>query len=221
MAIFVRKGWTIEFGKRKAGCRAYLAAAGGIDVSPVLGSRSTYLSGGFGGFEGRALRQGDLIALGQASFHLASVAGRSFPTTLIPNYSDAPEIHVVLGPQDDYFTDEGVATFLSGEYSVDPTSDRMGYRLKGPDITHKEATGIISDGISLGAVQVPPDRQPIVMMADRQTIGGYPKIAAVISADIPLLAQCLPGQSTVRFKAVGVDDAQLRYRRMMEALGKI
>ncbi len=218
MAIFVRKGWIIEFGGRKSGCRAYLAAAGGIDVTPVLGSRSTYLNGGFGGFEGRALCQGDLIPLGQASFHLSSVAGRSFPATFIPNYSDAPEIHVVLGPQDDYFTDEGLATFLSGEYFVDSTSDRMGYRLKGPEIVHQGATGIISDGIPLGAVQIPPDRQPIVMMADRQTIGGYPKIATVISSDIPLLAQCLPGQDTVRFKAISVDEAQLRYRRMIKAL---
>ena len=185
---------------------------------PVLGSRSTYLSGGFGGFEGRALCQEDLVPLGQVSFHLASVAGRSFPATLIPKYSDAPEIHVVLGPQDDYFIDEGVTTFLSNEYSVDPTSDRMGYRLRGPDIAHKGATGIVSDGIPLGAVQVPPDRQPIVMTADRQTIGGYPKIATVISADIPLLAQCLPGQSTVRFNPVSVDEAQVLYRRMMKAL---
>ncbi len=218
MAIFVRKGWTIEFGKRKTGCRAYLAVAGGVNVTPVLGSRSTYLSGGFGGFEGRAIYQGDLLPVGKVSFHPLSLAGRSFPANLIPDYSDTPEIHVVLGPQDDYFADEGMATFLSSEYSVDPTSDRMGYRLKGPAISHKGATGIISDGIPLGAVQVPPDRQPIVMMADRQTIGGYPKIATVIGVDIPLLAQCLPGQSTVRFKAVGIDDAQLRYRRTMEAL---
>jgi len=218
MTIFVRKGWTIEFGERRSGCRAYLAAAGGIDVTPVLGSRSTYLGGGLGGFEGRALRQGDLVAVGPVSVHLAGMAGRSFPSTLIPNYSDAPEIRVVLGPQDDYFTDEGVATFLSGKYSVAPTSDRMGYRLKGPDVAHKGETGIISDGIPLGAVQVPADRQPIVMMADRQTIGGYPKIATVISADIPLLAQCFPGQSTVKFEPVGVDEAQLCYRKMMKTL---
>jgi len=218
MAIFVRKDWIVEFGERKSGCRAYLAVAGGIDVAPVMGSRSTYLSGGFGGFEGRALRQGDLISLGEVSFHLPSRAGRSFPSNLIPNYSDAPEIHVVLGPQDDYFTDEGVATFLSGEYQVGPISDRMGYRLHGPEIAHKGRADIISDGIPLGAVQVPADRQPIAMMADRQTTGGYPKIATVISADVPLLAQCLPGQSSVRFEAVSVGEAQLRYRRMMKAL---
>ncbi|MFQ6100599.1 MAG: biotin-dependent carboxyltransferase family protein [Anaerolineae bacterium] len=218
MAIFVRKGWMIEFGGRKTGCRAYLAVAGGIDVTPVMGSRSTYLSGAFGGFKGRLLRQGDLIPLGEVSFHLPSLAGRSFPSNLIPDYGDVPEIHVVLGPQDDYFTDEGIAAFLSGEYQVSPTSDRMGYRLQGPEIAHKERADIISDGIALGSVQVPADRQPIVMMADHQTTGGYPKIATVISADIPLLAQCMPGQSTVTFEAVSVEEAQLRYRRVMKAL---
>ena len=221
MAIFVRQGWTITFGDRKSGCRAYLAVAGGIDVMPIMGSRSTYLSGGFGGVEGRALRQGDVIPVGVVPFHLPERAGRSFPSNLVPDYSDAPEIHVVLGPQDDYFTDEGMATFLSGEYQVGPTSDRMGYRLQGPEIAHKGRADIISDGIPLGAVQVPADRQPIVMMADRQTTGGYPKIATVISADVPLLAQCLPGQSTVRFEAIGVEEAQSRYRRMMKALEEV
>lgn len=218
MAVFVRKGWSIEFGGCKTGCCAYLAVAGGIDVAPVMGSRSTYLSGGFGGFEGRALRQGDLIPLSEVSFHLPSLAGRSFPSNLIPNYSDAPEIHVVLGPQDDYFTDEGVEAFLSGEYQIGPMSDRMGYRLQGPEIAHKERADIISDGIALGSVQVPADRQPIVMMADHQSTGGYPKIATVISADIPLLAQCLPGQSTVTFKAITIEEAQACYRGMMKAL---
>lgn len=221
MVTFVRKGWVIEFGGRRAGCRAYLAVAGAIGLTPVMGSHSTYLRGGFGGFDGRALRQGDLIPVGQVAFHLPSLAGQSFPAELIPDYSDAPEIHVVLGPQDDHFTDEGLATFLSGEYSVGPASDRMGYRLTGPEIAHKEATGIISDGVPLGAVQVPPDRRPIVMMADRQTAGGYPKIATVISADIPLLAQCLPGKSAVRFRAIGVEEAQLRYRRILRSLEEI
>jgi antagonist of KipI len=218
MAIFVRKGWIIEFGGRRTGCRAYFAVAGGIEVAPVIGSRSTYLSGGFGGFEGRAFRQNDLIPLSGVSFYSLSLAGRSFPPNLIPNYSEAPEICVVLGPQDDYFTDEGIATFLSSEYQVSPASDRMGYRLRGPEIAHKGRVDIISDGIALGSVQVPADKQPIVMMADHQTIGGYPKIATVISADIPLLAQCLPSQSAVTFEAVSVEEAQLRYRRMMKAL---
>ena len=218
MAVFVRRGWVIEFGERKRGCRAYLAVAGGIDLPLIMGSKSTYLRGGFGGFQGRALREGDLISIGQAAFHLPSLAGKEFPQDRIPEYSTAPEVHVVLGPQDDYFTEEGIAAFLSSEYQVRSTSDRMGYRLRGPKIAHKGRADIISDGIVLGSVQVPADRQPIVMMADRQTTGGYPKIATVISADIPLLAQCVPGASTVSFRAIAVEEAQVRYRRMMRAL---
>jgi biotin-dependent carboxylase-like uncharacterized protein len=221
MAVYVRQGWLIEFGGRRVGCRAYLAVAGGIGVPPVLGSRSTCLSGGFGGYEGRALRAGDVLLIGQVSFHLPSLAGRSFPAGLLPPCGDTPEVHVVLGPQDDYFTAEGVATFLGAEYRVGSLSDRMGYRLQGPPILHRGATGIISDGVPLGAVQVPADGQPIVMMADRQTTGGYPKIATVISADVPLLAQCMPGQSTVRFKVVSVEEAQLRYRKVMKALEEV
>jgi len=217
-AVFVRKGWSIEFGGQKTGCRAYLAVAGGIDVPLVIGSKSTYLRGGFGGFEGRALKEGDLIPIGQPAFHLPSLAGREFPTDCIPKYTDAPEVHVVLGPQDDYFTEKGIATFLSSEYKIGSTSDRMGYRLQGPEIAHKGQADIISDGIPLGSVQVPADRQPIVMMADHQTTGGYPKIATVISADISLLAQCMPGASTVTFKAITVEEAQARYREMMKAL---
>ncbi len=218
MAVFVRKGWLIEFGERKSGCRAYLAVAGGIDVPPIMGSKSTYLRGGVGGFEGRALKEGDLIPIGRPAYHLPSLAGNEFPADRIPEYSDAPEVCVILGPQDDHFTEEGIATFLSSEYKVSPASDRMGYRLQGPEIAHKGPTGIISDGIALGSVQVPADRQPIVMMADRQTTGGYPKIATVISADIPLLAQCVPGASTVTFKAVTVEEAQARYWEMMGAI---
>ena len=220
MAIFVRRGWIIEFGSRKTGCRAYLAVAGGIDVPPIMGSKSTYLRGGFGGFQGRALRGGDLIPAGQTAFHLPSLAGKELPPGRIRGYSDTPEVHVVLGPQDDYFTEEGITTFLSSEYEVTPTSDRMGYRLQGPEIARKGRADIISDGIVLGAVQVPADRRPIVLMADRQTTGGYPKIATVISADVSLLAQCMPGASTVTFKAITVEEAQACYRgMMMRALG--
>ena len=218
MAVFVREGWTIAFAGRKTGCRAVLAVAGGVDVEPVMGSRSTYLTGGFGGLEGRALQRGDLIPVGQVHYPLPERAGRTFPRHLIADYSDAPEVRVVLGPQDDYFTEAGIAAFLSGEYTVSSASDRMGCRLQGPPITHKDATGIISDPIPLGAVQVPPDGQPIVMLADRQTTGGYPKIATVASADIPLLAQCVPGQSSVRFRVVSVEEAQASYREMIRTL---
>jgi antagonist of KipI len=219
--VFVREGWDIGFAGQRAGCRAVLAVAGGIDVAPVMGSRSTYLSGGFGGLEGRALQRGDLIPVGRVPYPLPERAGWTFPRRLIPGYSDAPEIRVVLGPQDDYFPEDGIATLLTGEYEVSPTSDRMGCRLQGPQIDHKDATGIISDPIPLGAVQVVPDGQPIVMLADRQTTGGYPKIATVINVDIPLLAQCVPGQSRIRFRVVGVEEAQASYRRLIKALDSL
>ncbi len=218
LAIFVRRGWVIEFGPRKRGCRAYLAVAGGIEVPPLLGSRSTYLSGGFGGLAGRALKKGDLLPIGPTAFHLPDLAGRELPARLLPPYSDAPEVHVILGPQDDYFSEEGLAAFLSSPYRVSPTSDRMGYRLQGAAIAHKGRADLISDGIVLGSVQVPADKQPMVMMADHQTTGGYPKIATVISADIPLLAQCMPGASTVTFQAIPIQEAQARYRQRMAAL---
>jgi allophanate hydrolase subunit 2 len=135
-----------------------------------------------------------------------------------PHYDDAPTVDVILGPQDDHFTEQGIITFLSSEYAVGATSDRMGYRLEGPVIAHKASADIVSDGIVLGTVQVPADGQPIVMMADRQTTGGYAKIATVVSADIPLLAQCLPGSSRVRFRATTVEAAQARYRALLTAL---
>ncbi len=210
-ALLVRKGWLVEFGARQLGCRAFLAVGGGIDVTPLLGSRSTYLGGGWGGFDGRPLRAEDLIDVRPARVDF-SRAGHSFPSSQIPPYSDAPTVRVVLGPQDDYFTAEGLAAFLSGEYQVGIASDRMGYRLQGPRIAHRGPAEVISDGVPLGAVQVPADGQPIVMMADRQTTGGYPKIATVISADIPLLAQCVPGQGSVRFAAASVEEAQMRFR---------
>jgi biotin-dependent carboxylase-like uncharacterized protein len=218
MAVFVRRGWEISFGGPRRGCRAYLAVAGGIDVPPVMGSRSTYLRGGFGGFQGRALRAGDRLPVGAPAASPTDLAGRRLPKRVRPRYNDHPTLTAILGPQDDSFTGEGIAAFLSGEYRVAPTSDRMGYRLEGPAIAHKISADIVSDGVALGAVQVPAGGQPIVMMTDRQTTGGYAKIATVVRADMPLLAQCVPGESRVRFRKTTVEAAQTRYRAMMEAL---
>jgi antagonist of KipI len=219
-ALYVRRGWTVSFDGRGSGCRAYLAIAGGIAVPPVMGSRATYLRGGFGGYQGRALRAGDVLPVGEPACSLVDRAGWQLPEGVRPRYSDAPTVEVILGPQDDHFTEEGVATFLSSEYAVGTTSDRMGYRLQGPTVAHKASADVVSDGIVLGAVQVPADGRPIVMMADRQTTGGYTKIAVVVSADIPLLAQCLPGSSRVRFQATTVEAAQARYRDLLAALGQ-
>lgn len=218
MSVFVRRGYDISFDGRRGGCRAYLAVAGGIEVPRVMGSRATYLRGGFGGHGGRALAEGDALPVGATNVYLFGQAGKEWPDSLRPPCSDAPTVEVILGPQDDHFTEEGISTFLSEEYSVDGLSDRMGCRLRGTRIQHRSSADIVSDGIVLGAVQVPADGQPIVMMADRQTTGGYPKIAVVASADIPLLAQCMPGGSRVRFRETTVEAAQMRYRKMLCAL---
>jgi biotin-dependent carboxylase-like uncharacterized protein len=213
-AVYMRAGRIITFGARRSGARAYLAISGGIALSPFLGSQATYLPGGFGGLDGRALRAGDRIPLGgTARRDLPWHAGRVWPVDRRPPYTPHPTLRVVLGPQDDYFTAEGVATFLNGVYRITPEADRMGARLQGPSIAHRGPTGIVSDGVVTGSVQVPPDGQPIVMLADHQTTGGYPKIATVLRADLPLLAQCLPGDSAascvVRFAAVTLADINI------------
>ncbi len=204
--VLARAGNVLSFTGRRAGCRAYVAFAGGIDVPLVLGSRATDLGGGFGGLEGRALRGGDPIALGDGP--LPAPAGAAFR----PASSATPVVRVVLGPQDDHLTEASVARFLSEPYSVLATSDRIGCRLSGPQLEHRGAAEIVSDGMVMGVVQVPPDGQPIVMMADGPTTGGYPKLATVITADLPLLAQVTPGEGRVRFAAVSVEEAQRALR---------
>ncbi len=207
-AVYVRAGQIVTFGARRSGARAYLAVSGGIALPPFLGSQATYLPGGFGGLDGRALRAGDRLPLGAAIMrNPAQSAGRVWPVERRPPYTPQPTLRVVLGPQDDYFTAEGIATFLDSAYQLTPEADRMGARLQGPPIAHRGPTGIVSDGVVTGSVQAPPDGQPIVMLADHQTTGGYPKIATVIRADLPLLAQCLPGDR-VRFAAVTLAEAR-------------
>ncbi len=215
-AVFVRAGYEIRFGQRRSGARAYLAVSGGIALSDFLGSCATYLPGGFGGLEGRALRAGDQLVLGRyRDSDLSIRAGKARPRSARPLYSPSPTLRVVMGPQDDHFTSEGLATFVESEYEVTRSSDRIGYRLRGPAVAHRDKADIVSDGVVTGSVQIPGDRQPIVMMADHQTTGGYPKIATVIRADLPLLAQCLPGDR-VRFRAASVAEAQeaLRHQRL-------
>lgn len=196
-------GDVVRIGSARAGVRGYVAFAGGVEVPPVLGSRSTYLRGRLGGLEGRALRRDDVLRLGAA----AAAPRRALPVSAIPDWRREPVLRVVLGPQADRFTDAGIAAFLGGAYEVLPQSDRMGARLQGPRIAHARGHDIISDGIALGAVQVPGDGQPIVLLVDRQSTGGYTKIATVCSFDIPRVGQAKPGQR-VRFSAVDVAEAQ-------------
>ncbi len=206
-AIYVRPGQYLRFGVRRSGARAVLAISGGIALPPFLGSQSTYLTGSFGGLEGRPLRAGDRLPLGEPYIaNLYARAGRVWPRGQRPAYTSRPTLRVILGPQDDAFTEEGVRTFLNYAYTITPQTDRMGMRLRGPRIAHRDQTGIVSDGVVTGSIQVTPDGQPIVMLADHQTTGGYPKIATILQDDLPLLAQCLPGD-TVRFRALAWEDA--------------
>ncbi len=192
-------GDILTVGLAKQGLRAYLALSGGIDVPPVMGSRSTYLRGGFGGFRGRALMKGDILAIARTPGPPFPM--RRAPSSLIPPYSEHPKLRVVLGPQDDYITPDGLALFLGEKYAVTARCDRMGILLEGPRIAHRFGADIISDGTLPGAVQVPGNGQPALLGADCQTTGGYVKVATVISSDLPLVAQIVPG-GTVSFETV-------------------
>ena len=203
----VKAGDVVKLGFAKNGARAYLAVSGGIDTPRALGSRATYLRGQLGGLGGRALRKDDRVPLGPA---IAVRPGR-LRGDLTRDYAGEVEIRVVLGPQDDRFTARGVAAFLEGPYEMSPQSDRMGARLKGPWIEHTRGHDIISDGVPLGGIQVVGDGQPIVLLVDRQSTGGYTKIATVCSFDIGRVAQTKPGQR-LRFRPITIADAHARLR---------
>jgi biotin-dependent carboxylase-like uncharacterized protein len=204
-AVRARPGDVLAFRMASAGCRAYLAVAGGIDVPPALGSRATYLRGRLGGLAGRALQKGDGLPVGPAPADGAR-EDRVVPPARRPAYPAEVECRVILGPQADRFTPEGIAAFLGAPYEVTPQADRMGYRLKGPPIAHARGHDIVSDGIPLGGIQVPGEAQPIVLLVDRQTTGGYTKIATVIGVDIARIGQTRPGQR-VRFRRVELAEA--------------
>ena len=215
----LRSGQVLELGPARRGLRTYLAVAGGIDVPLMLESRSTCLPAAFGGFHGRALRRRDLLAVGAAGRSLP-IKGRRLPQGWIGPLGETLAVRVTLGPQDDRFTPEGIHTFLTETYRLTPEIDRMGMRLQGPPIHHGSGADTISDSIPLGAIQVPADGQPIILLADRQTTGGYAKIAVVLREDVDRLAQATPGQ-VVRFRQVSLEDAQaslMKYEAKFQAL---
>jgi antagonist of KipI len=220
-SYYVRAGWTIRLSKLDSGMWAYLAIAGGVQTHLALGSASTNLRARFGGRDGRQLQAGDVLQTGTPSHSLHELAARTLPVESRLVYSNNPIIDVILGPQTNYFTDESLETFLSSEYSVSMTSDRMGYRLEGAALTHRNKSELISEGMAMGAIQVPSNGQPIVMMADSPPTGGYPKIGTIASADLPLLAQCVPGRSKIRFRETTVARAQKKYRELMAGLERI
>jgi len=211
--IAVKSGDVVKLGAARTGVRSYVGFAGGLDVPLVLGSRATYLRGRIGGLQGRALRKGDELAiLPSGSVNPRRVARRD-----IPDYTGEPTVRAVLGPQADRFTDEGLRALFGGRYEVLPQSDRMGSRLRGPRIEHARGHDIISDGIALGSIQVPGDGQPIVLLVDRQSTGGYTKAATICSSDIWRVGQARPGQ-WLRFQSIEVEEAHRLLRESDTAL---
>jgi antagonist of KipI len=186
----VRTGERLRFGGRTSGTRAYLAVQGGFDVEPVYGSRATSLISGIGPFDGRALRAGDVLPIG---LELELVAAEGRPVHPLPLPHGGARLRVIAGPHDAMFTSAAMTSLTSSRFAVTPQSNRMGYRLEGPGLAHAASADILSDATPIGSLQVPKSGQPILLMADRQTTGGYPKIATVISADLPIAGQLAPG----------------------------
>ncbi|SFI79546.1 5-oxoprolinase subunit C family protein [Thermoflavimicrobium dichotomicum] len=220
--IYVKKGSILRFGPCVSGCRAYLAVAGGIDVTPVLGSYSTYLRGQFGGFHGRALKRDDVLPLKSQPicnrvkrFSIKKdqpfvLADFFVSPDILPRYQKDPVIRFLPGKEYDLFTPEAHEIFERSFFQVTPQSDRMGYRLEGPVLSLKQSVEMISEAVTFGTVQVPADGKPIVLMADRQTTGGYPKLAQVITVDLPVLAQVKPGEK-ITFSQVTISEAERLY----------
>ncbi len=217
-AYLAQAGETLALPMARRGARAYMAFAGGLDIEEVMGSRATFLKGGVGGLNGRPIRDGDRIGLRCPCRWLPDLAARFLPEKLRPALQNRVEVRFTYGPQDDLFSAAGKQTFTRSEYALSDRSDRMGFRLDGPEVERAAGSdgNIISDGICFGAIQI-TNGQPIVMMADRQTTGGYPKLGCVISADLPLLAQLKAGDK-VRFRPVSAAAAQAVYRRQQKTL---
>ena len=203
---FLKKGDRVAFRARKQGFRAYLAVQGGFSGQKFLGSRSVFARG----LMGSTLKASEVLETGSAGAKPPSP--KSLAKNMIPPFPSSHLLRVILGPQEDRFTPTGIETFLSSEYRVSPQSDRMGYRLRGPHIEHLKGADIISEPIARGAIQVPGDGLPILLLWDAQVSGGYTKIANIISTDLDRMAQVMPGES-LRFRAVTLEEAHELLRK--------
>jgi biotin-dependent carboxylase-like uncharacterized protein len=211
--VLVDEGQSLQLGAARSGVFSYLAIEGGIAGEPVYGSLSVSARAGLGSPYPRPLRAGDELEVGTAK---SDASERRFK----PSMGERGPIRVVLGPQDDHMTPEAISLFLATEWRVSPKSDRMGYRLEGPKLAHVDGYNIVSDGTVPGSIQVPGNGQPLALLADRGTTGGYPKIATIISADIPRFSQTQAG-GRVRFAAIPMEDAQKEARRFADMLAGI
>ncbi|RRN69996.1 biotin-dependent carboxyltransferase family protein [Peribacillus simplex] len=212
--IYVKKGTILRFEGCKSGCRSYLSVAGGYAISTVMNSKSTYLRGEIGGFEGRALKVDDVVDFNVTSTILNNREFKEAFTTPKWFVNDKefmpgrmPAIRFIDGSQYDYFTDSSKVSFTENLFKVSNQSDRMGYRISGPLLELNEKRELLSEAVTNGSVQVPPDGNPIILLADSQTTGGYPKIAQVITADLPMIAQIKPGES-IQFSRVTLKEAE-------------
>ncbi|MEI8307735.1 MAG: biotin-dependent carboxyltransferase family protein [Chloroflexales bacterium] len=196
-AILADAGATLRLTNRYAawGARAYLAVAGGVNVPVVLRSRATDLAGGFGGMEGRALRAGDLLPMGEPLARMVPTVGQYWPVSARPAYAADPTLRFIPGPHVEYFALGTLVALAAVNLRISATSNRMGYRLEGLHLAYARPCSLPSLGVVPGSIQVPPDGTPILLMADAQTTGGYPVVGTLISADLPLAAQLLPGDS--------------------------
>lgn len=213
----VQKGDVISFGKLQGGCRAYLAFSGGINVPVVMNSRSTFVRGELGGLEGRPLKTGDAVNGFETK---KTKTAFMLPDDLVPSYPNKIVVDVVLGPQIEYFTDEGVKNFLANEFIVTPEFDRMGYRLDGLDIERAISSDMVSDALPPGSVQVPLAGKPVVIMRDAQTTGGYPKIGVIATQDISIFGQAKPNDR-VRFSEISSSSAKRKYLEYLRHLQSI
>lgn len=214
--VFLRPGEVLSARAGPSGTFAYLAVEGGIATSPEMGSRATHVRSGIGGLGGRMLRAGDVLPLGEESRAERKKDEAAIEAPWLE--SDSRAFRVVLGPQDDHFTADALDVFFGEMYTVTRRADRMAYRLDGPDVAHRSGHDIVSDGVALGAIQVAGDRKPMVLMADRQPTGGYPKLGHVARADIGRFAQLRPGD-TCRFEAVSVAEALAALLRLEDEIG--
>ena len=213
-AIAIKKGERVLFRARKQGVRAYLAVRGGFSGPVFLGSRSVFVRG----LMGNPLQAGDILEIEEPEER--SIPLKKLSQEMIPSSSTQNPLRVILGPQEDRFTPGGIETFLSSDYKVTHQSDRMGYRLGGPKIEHLKGADIISEPIARGAIQVPGDGLPIILLWDAQVSGGYTKIANIISADLDRMAQALPGES-LSFAAVNLEEAHQALREENARLDRI
>lgn len=210
--VLIKKGRTLKFSICEVGCRTYLAVAGGFSVKNIMGSSATYIRGKMGGLDGRALQANDqlfILPQNEISQKILSMLDRKNTVSWkVPFAIDTnPTIRVVKGHQYNLFTKESQQGFFESSFQITSDADRMGYRLNGPPLTLSEKEEMISEAIVVGTIQVTPDGNTVILLADRQTTGGYPKIAQIISVDLPLLAHVKPGE-TLKFKEVTLAEAQ-------------